>query len=329
VGEVTEYWFTAEKLQHQGDNPEEDRLMKYYLYAEYTFWYRLAEGFTAGEAYRMMVKEYYRQSKLAEQVDEETAYYVRFDAENRKFFGDPGFRLIEGVETAIQYSVDARRDPVLKYDAITVSGKVVAKDGTIPKGKIRIAVDGKETDVELAQDGSFAVTLTFAWDKNEERTYEVELIYWGYREGGYLPKYEETQVRVQPTLVPTKIEITEILTERGGPIVTFRVFGRLVDDAEYPVPDREVEVVVGDGELRRAYTRTNRRGEFAAKIEKSYPPLQTKAVVIARFSGDDVYQGSETTKVAEFPPNWDFVKILVAAAAAAALLLALLLAALL
>jgi hypothetical protein len=328
VGEVTEYWFTAEKLQHQGEDPEEDRLMKYYLRAEYTFWYRIAEGFTAGEAYRMMIKEYYRQSKLAEQVDEETAYYVRYDAENRKFFGDPRFRLIEGVETAIQYSVNARRDPVLKYDAITVSGKVVAKDGTTAKGKIRIAVNNKETDVELAQDGSFTVTLTFAWDKNEEKTYEVELIYWGHREGGYLPKYEETQVKVEPTLVPTKIEITDILTERSGPVVTLRVFGRLVDDAEYPVPDREVEVAVGNGEVRKAYARTNKYGEFEAKIEKSFPPLQTKAVVIARFSGDDVYQRSEASKVAEFPPNWEVVWTILGAiaivAAAVALLLLLL-----
>jgi len=328
IGEVTEYWFTAEKMQHQGDDPNEDALMKYYLLAEYTFWYRLAEGFTAGEAYRMMIREYLRQAALAKQVDEETAYYVSYDAQNRKFFGDPDFRIREGVETEVQYSVHVEVNHRERTDTVVVHGAVVTEKGYVSGGRVKVIVNDEKQEVELSQDGTFKAALTFKWERNERREYDVQIIYEGNLARGYLPRYVETKVVVEPTTVPTKLEIAEILTERSGPVVTFRVYGKLVDAKEQPVPDREVEVVVGDGELRRAYTRTNTYGVFAAKLEKSFPPLQMKAIVTAKFRGDDMYQGSEDSKVAEFPPNWDVIWTVLGAiaivAAAVALLLLLL-----
>jgi hypothetical protein len=325
IGEVTEYWFTAEKEQHQGNDPNEDALMKYYLLAEYTFWYRLAEGFTAGEAYKMMIKEYYKQSALAKQVDEETAYYVAYDAQNRKFFGDENFRIREGVETVISYKAIGARDAQNRQDTVTVSGNVVAKDNTIPGGKVKVIADDQEQEVELKQDGTFVATFTFKWDKNEEKTYDVQVIYEGDLAHGYLPRYEETQIKVEPTLVPTKLEITDIKTSRIGPQVHFIIKGRLTDKDGNPVPGKEVTVQVGDGEIYESSAVTDGDGVFHVAMDKSYPPLQTKAIVIASFDGDDVYMHSSDTKTAEFPPNWDVILTIVGSIVAVAVAIAIIL----
>jgi hypothetical protein len=134
---------------------------------------------------------------------------------------------------------------------------------------------------------------------------------------------------VKSTLVPTLLRIEKAVATRDGPLVHFGVSGVLRDADGVPLAGKVVEVAAGDGEIRRAWVETREDGTFTAEVSKSYPPLQTRAVVVARFAGDDLYQGSEDMRVVEFPPNWDFVKILVAAAAAAALLLALLLASIL
>ncbi|MEM0060409.1 MAG: Ig-like domain-containing protein [Candidatus Micrarchaeia archaeon] len=314
IGEVTEYIFTAEDKPREGNNPEEDRLLKYYLYSEYTFWFAMAQGFTAEEAYKLMIKEYYRQSKLAESVDEETAYYVKYDANNRKFFGDGKFRLIEGIETQIQYDVITQRNAQDRFDSITISGKVIAQSG-VPTGKIYIEVNDKntETEVPLNNDGSFTVTFTFDWDKNVETTYQITLIYEGDLSNKFLPKLEETEVKIEPTYIPTKIEITDIKTSRDASIVTFNITGKLTDVKGNPIPNKIVEVYVGDGELYEETSKTDDKGIFTVTIEKSYPILQTKTTVIARFNGDDVYQSSSTTKIATFSPNWEVIRTIAGA----------------
>jgi len=315
VGEITEYIFTAEKEQEQGNDPEEDQLLKYYLYSEYVFWYRLAEGFTAGEAYRMMIKEYYRQARLAKNVDDETAFYVQYDADNRKFFGDQNFRLISGTETSILYKAVGMRDPKNKKDTITISGSVVAKDGTIPSGKVKVTVNDQEQEVLLRQDGTFTAVFTFSFDKNEETTYDIEVIYEGDLAHGYLPKYDETEITVEPTTIPTKIEIANIQTERSGPIVTVSVEGRLVDKNGTPLANKNVEVLVGDGELYTGYGTTSEDGTFKVTVSKDFPILQTKATIVARFDGDDTYGYSDASAVASFPPNWDIIKVIAGALA--------------
>jgi len=312
VGEVTEYWFTAEKIIQNGDDPEEDKLLKYYMYAEYVFWYRLAEGFTAGEAYRMMIREYYRQAKLAESIDEETAYYVRYDADNRKFFGDDKFRLIEGIETQIQYNVITQRNAQDRFDSIIINGKVIAQSG-VPTGKIYIEVNDQNKEVSLNNDGSFTATFIFDWDKNVEKTYQITLIYKGDLSNKFLPKLEETEVKIEPTYIPTKIEITDIKTSRDASVVTFNITGKLTDVKGNQIKNKTVEVYVGDGKLYEETAKTDDNGVFSVTIEKSYPVLQTKATVIARFNGDDVYQHSETSKIAKFPPNWEVIRTIATA----------------
>jgi hypothetical protein len=285
------------------------------MYAEYVFWYRLAEGFTAGEAYRMMIREYYRQAKLAESVDEETAYYVRYDADNRRFFGDQNWRMISGTETSILYKAVGMRDTKNKQDTITISGNVVAKDGTVPSGKVRVIVNDQEQEVDVKWDGSFMAVLTFTWNKNIETTYDIQIIYEGYLTRGYLPKYDETQITIEPTTIPTKIEIENIQAKRDGPVVAVSVEGRLVDKDGNPVANRDIEVLVGDGELYTGYDTTDKDGRFKVTVSKSFPILQTKAVVIARFDGDDVYRYSEDSRTVEFPPNWDVLKVIAGALA--------------
>jgi hypothetical protein len=315
IGEVTEYIFTAVNVNPKGEDPEEDRLLKHYMYAEYTFWYRLAEGFTAGEAYRMMMREYYRQASLAKQVDDETAFYVQYDADNRKFFGDGNFRLISGTETDILYRVLGVRDPENRQDTITVNGYVTAEDGKIPQGKVQVIVNDQQQEVDVKQDGSFVAVFAFTWDRNVETTYDVQVIYKGDLAHGYLPKYYETTFTMEPTTIPTNLRISGIRTERDGATVTLEVFARLTDNEGDGIPRKEIEVAVGDGELYRAYAETDYYGVSRAEIRKSFPMLQTKAIVIAKFDGDDVYSASEDTKIAEFPPNWDAIKVILGAVA--------------
>jgi protocatechuate 3,4-dioxygenase beta subunit len=312
IGEITEYIFTSDGNPRNGNDPEEDKLLKFYLYSEYTFWFAMAQGFTAEEAYKLMIKEYYKQSKLAENVDEETAYYVKYDAQNRKFFGDGKFRLIEGIETLIQYNVITQRNAQDRFDSIIISGKVISQSG-VPTGKIYIEVNDKNKEVSLNNDGSFIATFTFDWDKNVEKTYQITLIYEGDLQNKFLPKLEETEVKIEPIYIPTKIEITDIKTSRDASIVTLNIKGKLTDVKGNPIPNKTVEIYVGDGELYEEITKTDDKGVFSVTIEKSYPVLQTKATVIARFTGNDIYQYSDTSKIVSFPPNWEVLRTIVGA----------------
>jgi hypothetical protein len=263
----------------------------------------------------MMIREYYRQAKLAESVDDETAYYVRYDANNRKLFGDQNWRMISGTETSILYKAVGMRDIKNKQDTITISGSVVAKDGTVPSGKVKVIVNDQEQEVAIIQDGSFTTVFTFSIDENEETTYNIEVIYEGDLTHGYLPKYDETQITIEPTTIPTKIEIENIQAERSGSAVAVSVAGRLVDKGGNPVANRNIEVLVGDGELYAGYDTTGKDGTFKVTVSKSFPILQTKAVVIVRFKGDDVYQYSEDSRIVEFPPNWEVLKVIAGALA--------------
>jgi hypothetical protein len=106
-----------------------------------------------------------------------------------------------------------------------------------------------------------------------------------------------------------------VQTERSGSVVAISVVGKLTDKDGNPVANRDIEVLVGDGELYTGYDTTDKNGIFRVTVSKSFPVLQTKAVVIARFDGDDVYQYSEVSRIAEFPPNWDVIKVIAGALA--------------
>jgi hypothetical protein len=330
VGEETEYWFTAEDKPREGNDPEEDQLLKYYLRAEYTYWFRLAEGFTAGQAYQMMLDEYEKQAKLAQQVDPETAYWLRYDAKHRKFFGDGSFLLTPGVRTKVDATVTAVRDARGRKDDFFITGRVVAEDGSTPKGWVEVWVNDNGATVPLEEDGSFSWTTSMFWTRNEEKLYAVAVIYNGYKDDKvYLPSRFDTQVKVEPITVPTVLTITDARASRDGPIVFLDYRGRLYDYKGNPLPGKSVAVSFGDGELREEEVVTDDGGAFQGTLSKIAEPLQTKATVRAWFRGDDVYQGSSDTKVVSFPPNWEAVIPILAALLAGALVLALLLASIL
>ncbi|MCI4408753.1 MAG: hypothetical protein JHC26_06650 [Thermofilum sp.] len=315
VGEITEYWFTAEDKPRQGNDPEEDQLLKFYLYAEYTFWFRLAEGFDTGTAYQMMIQEYDRQIQLASQVDAETAYWLGVDKENRKAWGNPQYIVYpKGVKTNINVDIRTTRLPKDKTDTITVTGKVTAEDNSIPQGQVIVRINDRQDTIQLTDDGTFIDTQIFQWDKNEEITYNIQVVYTGFHDDKvYMPSHYETQVKVEPVYIPTVLKITNVETSRDQSLVNFNIAGVLMDKDGNPLQLRQVEVDVANGEILRYTVITDTDGKFKLQADKSYPPLQTKATITASYSGDDVYQGSSDTVIAKFPPNWDVIKVILAA----------------
>lgn len=315
IGEVTEYWFMAEDKPRQGNDPEEDQYLKYFLYAEYTFAYRLAEGFDTGTSYKLMLQEYDRQIELASKVDEEITYWLAVDKENRKAWGNPQYVINpKGVKTWIEANVKTIRLPHQRVDTVSISGQVKAEDMTVPLGQVIITINDRKDTVQLNQDGMFFDTQIFKWDKNEEKTYNIQVVYTGFHDGEtWLPSHYETSVKVEPEVIPTVLKITNVKTSRDQSLVSFDIEGILMDKDGNPLQLKQVEVDIGNGELYRYTVVTDTDGKFKLHAEKSYPPLQTKATIIASYSGDDVFQGSSDTVIAQFPPNWDFVKIILAA----------------
>ncbi len=327
IGEVTEYWFVSNGAPRTGENPDEDKPMSYFLKAEYTFWFRLAEGFTAGEAFLHMLNEYERQASEAEKYDEEVAYYVRYDKEQRRFYGDSQFRLpVGGVRTTTTVTATGERRPADRMDIISVSGKVTAEDGSVPRGVVEVWVNDQHAEVPLDSNGMFTASFKFYWDRNTEKLYNVTVDYTGWMDDkSYLPSSASTEVKVQPQFIQTVLAITDVKTSRDGPLVTFTVRGRLMTSKGEPVGGKRVAVAVGNGDIYSTDAITDSEGVFNATLTKDYPTLQTSAMVIARFPGDDVYADSSDNKVVKFPPNWDVLKVWIAMAGAIAFIIAILL----
>jgi len=89
VGETIEYWFVT----YNGSNGWENDPTASFILANYAFDYALQQGRTAGEAYQEMLQAYENEAKRWDQKDPEVAYYLRLDAQNRAFFGDPNWKL--------------------------------------------------------------------------------------------------------------------------------------------------------------------------------------------------------------------------------------------
>ena len=326
LGEVTEYWFTAMGTVTDGLDPEEDPLLKYFLYAEYTFWYRLAEGATAGEAYDVMIEEYKRQAEEAKQVDAVTWWCLTVDWQNRRFFGDPGFRLptLPGrVATRIEAQAVGERFATEKRDRVTVTGRVAAEDGTVPKGWVRVRVDGKSDVVPLDVEGGFSATLYLPWERNVDVTYAVKAEYGGWRDGKcYLPSAAALTLTVRSTRSPTATRITRLEARREGDTVRLTVEGEVKGADGKPVPEGEVEVLVTDDYPVKEYAKTDGDGRFSCTVTAFVGWLETGLSVQACYRGDELRMPSCDTKYVKFPPNW---KVILTALGAAALIVLLIL----
>lgn len=330
VGEETEYFFTAEGTPGDGSDPESDRLEKYYLYAEYggrTL--PMAEGYTAGEAYDNMLQEYERQAQEAEKVDPETAYWLRYDAQHRKFFGDRSFKLpVSGVRTKVEVQASGTRLASEKTDVISVSGKVTAEDGSIPKGAVRVKADGQVADAALDANGAFEVSFTFVWDVNIDITYTVTVEYQGYsNEVRYLPSRTTTTVTVYSTRSPSKTKITKVTATRKDDMVHITVEGIVTDDKGLPVANGDVDIMITDTYPKRDTVKTDANGKFAYECDVPVGWLETLLTVTATFKGNDVLQPSIDEVNVRFPPNWKVI-ILIAGAAIVIIALVILAAAL-
>ena len=324
LGEVTEYWFTAMGTVRDGLDPEEDPLLKYFLYAEYTFWYRLAEGATAGEAYDAMIEEYKQQAEEAKKVDSTTWWCLQVDWQNRKFFGDRGYRLPpapERVLTKTTVTVTAERQPTRKRDVIQVAGRVEAEDGTIPMGWVRVKLDGREDQVPLDSDGTFATSFTVYWEHNIDTTYTVKVEYEGWRkEKCYVPSAAATSVTVKSTRSHTSTKITKIEAKREDDTVHLTIEGEVKDADDKPVVGGEVEILVWDDFPAREYVKTDEKGRFSVKMAALAGWLETLFSVHACYKGDDLRMPSCDKKYVKFPPNW---KVILTVLGAAAIIIAL------
>jgi len=87
-GEITEYWIYV--TWHP--DPRQDTTF-YFVDANYEFDRELMRGKTAKEAYDAMIQKYYQYANYWQSRLPDLAHYLRYDADNRKLFGDPNFKL--------------------------------------------------------------------------------------------------------------------------------------------------------------------------------------------------------------------------------------------
>jgi hypothetical protein len=330
IGEVTEYWFTAVGTG-DGSDPEQDPLLKFFMYAEYTFWFKLAEGATAGEAYDAMIAEYKRQADQARQVDPTTWWCLQTDWQNRQFFGDRSYRLPAPggrVSTSVRVSVSGERKPLEKEDEVAVSGTVAAEDGATPQGSVKVKVvreDGVEQEETARLDGkgSFTVTFTFPWDINIDLKYTVTVTYLGWRTEAkcYLPSAATATLTVKGAKAPTVTKITRLEAKREGDTVHLLVEGVVTTSEGEPVPSGVVEVVATDTYPFKGYARTDQEGKFALKTDVAVGWFDTTLSVTACYKGDDLRMPSCDEKLAKYPPNWKVVAEMAGAAAAIIILI--------
>ena len=330
VGQVTEYWFTAAGTG-DGSDPEQDPLLRYFLYAEYTFWLKLAEGATAGEAYDAAIAEYKRQAELAKRVDPLTWWCLQTDWQNRKFFGDRGYRLPlppTVVRTSVKVEVSGEREPLEKRDEIAVSGTVSAEDGTAPKGSVKVKVareDGVEQEetVQLGPGGAFSTSFRFSWTANVDYTYTATATYLGWRADAkcYATSSATATVTVRGTRAATTTKLTRVSAARTDDKVTVEYEGAVTDKEGKPVAGGEVEVWLTDDYPAKQYARTDENGVFRGRVETYAGWFETSLSLQACYRGDELRMPSCDAKPVKIPPNWKAVGGIAGAVLAAILLL--------
>jgi hypothetical protein len=330
VGEVTEYWFTAMGTG-DGSDPEQDPLLRFFLYAEYMFWFKLAEGATAGEAYDAMIAEYKRQAELAKRVDPLTWWCLQVDWQNRQFFGDRGYRLPlppTVVRTSVKIDVSGEREPLEKEDEVTVSGTVAAEDGSAPKGSVKVKVareDGVEQEetVQLDAGGSFSTTFRFSWTANVDYTYTATATYLGWKADAkcYMTSSATATVTVRGTRAETVTRLTKVSAARSDDRVTVEYEGAVADEEGKPVAGGEVEVWLTDDYPAKQYVKTDERGAFRGRVETYAGWFETRLSLQACYRGDELRMPSCDEKPVKIPPNWKAVGGIAGAVLAAILLL--------
>ena len=89
LGQTIDYFFVT----YGGYNGWENDPTASFIKANWAFDYALLSGYTAKEAYEIMLNAYEEEAKKWDVNDPEVAYYLRLDAKYRQLFGDPNYKV--------------------------------------------------------------------------------------------------------------------------------------------------------------------------------------------------------------------------------------------
>ena len=334
IGNVTEYWFTAERDVQSGEDLDEDRLLRYFLHCEYRVLHALLlSGYPIGYAWREMRKAYEEKAREAAQVDSLTAWCLYVDGSNRLLFGDESWTLLVGVKkTKVTAGGEGERDPYRRVDVVAVAGKVETEEGEPAKGYVDIVVsfgsEEKRVRAEL-EDGCFSAAVAFDLTDNAQRRYTVNIYYPGWMEEGrlvYSPSSTALTVVVEPVGLESVVKLERVEAEQSDLMADFTITGVLTDAGGAPLPDRYVFayiVAIGYGHEVTASAKTDENGRFT--ITTSLPGDYFKTVrykVRVWFPGDQWFKeaSTETEVKVTFWPRVSWWVILAAAALIALLI---------
>jgi hypothetical protein len=93
IAEIQDYWIVVEfTSMHKGTNWGEDPHVESFLRVEFETAKMLLEGTVAKEAYQKMLELYEQEAKKWDNIDPETAQWLRWDAQYRRMFGNPDWQ---------------------------------------------------------------------------------------------------------------------------------------------------------------------------------------------------------------------------------------------
>ncbi|MEM3414862.1 MAG: C2H2-type zinc finger protein [Conexivisphaerales archaeon] len=93
IAEIQDYWIVVEfDYMHKGTDWGEDAHLESFLRVEFETAKMLLNGVKGKEAYEKMLQLYEEEAKKWDNVDPETAQWLRWDAQYRRMFGNPDWQ---------------------------------------------------------------------------------------------------------------------------------------------------------------------------------------------------------------------------------------------
>ena len=126
TGEITEYWIVTNGLGDERDP------CYWFVDANFEYDRKLMQGHTAEEAYQAMLQKYEENAKKFDESDPETASYLRYDAKNRKHFGNPQWNIPNlpppppTQPHKVKAHAESSKDTFMRYFKIEVDGNPYA-----------------------------------------------------------------------------------------------------------------------------------------------------------------------------------------------------------
>jgi len=152
-GEVTEYWIYTNWAQ----DPCKD-VIRYFVIANFAFDLALMNGATGGEAYQIMLNEYENQAKIVEPIDPDMADTIRYDAKNRKFFGDPNWRIQPPSPQEQKYSGTQTGETKLSGKGVVLDCLMILQIGKVPI-PVPLTIDLRDSFFSVRFEGSHSGIL--------------------------------------------------------------------------------------------------------------------------------------------------------------------------